>query len=131
MVAAFCMNPVTFIWSSSVKLLTIPNNNNLKKWIALHLVFELTHLFENKEPFNSCFYLNGQPYDLDTKRNERETLNLRGGRKKLSEWTLQWSIESDWSWDSTKRTIPVINWKGAPKWTARSVKWTWKTEITV
>ena len=64
--------------SPSVKLLTIPNNNNFKKWTALQLVFDLTHLFENKEPLNSCYYLNGQTYALETKRNGRETLNLRG-----------------------------------------------------
>ena len=51
----------------------------IQKWTALLLVFELTHLFENKEPLNSCYYLNVQPYDPETKRNERETLNLRGG----------------------------------------------------
>lgn len=58
-------------------------NRSAPIWIDYLHVFELTHLFENKEPFNGCFYLNGQPYDLDTKRNERETLNLRGGRKKM------------------------------------------------
>ena len=49
--------------SPIVQLWAIQNNNNFKKWTALHLVFELTHLVENKEPLNGCYHLNGQPLD--------------------------------------------------------------------
>ena len=48
--------------SPIVQSWAIPNNTNFKKWTALHLVFELTHLVENKQPLNS-YHLNGQPLD--------------------------------------------------------------------